>query len=181
MSIITPSIFIAEISIPQTANYFENGGNLQEFIDKYEKKFLLELFGVTFYNELIAGLTPVPVEPPTDPETFEPIPQKWLDLVNDTDLKAMIANYVYYWWKRDETTQSMGISETKPKAENATVTNSVDKQVRAWNEMVRMVRLFDLSTTTYPNFIRRYWRRYNYWYHGCDVPEIYYFINSLNF
>lgn len=169
MSIITPSIFIAEISIPQTANYFENGGNLQEFIDKYEKKFLLELFGVTFYNELIAGLEE------------DPAPQKWTDLVNTTDLKEMIANYVYWHWKRDETTQSAGTSEVKTKTDNSTPVNSIDKQVRAWNEMVGMVRLFDLSTTTYPNFVRRYWRRYNSWFHDCEIPRIYYYENSLGF
>lgn len=169
MSIITPSIFIAEIAIPQSTNYFENGGNLQEFIDKYEKRFLIELFGVTFYNEIIAGYGP----PATDP--------KWTALVDDTDLKEMIANYVYWHWKRDETTQSVGISEAKPKAENATVTNSIDKQVRAWNEMVKMVRLFDLSTETYPNFVRRHWRRYDYWFFECEIPEIYYYQNTLGF
>lgn len=172
MPIITPDIFTAEISIPQTGNYHENGGNVQEFIDKYETRFLKELFGVTFYNEFKAGLA---VTPTVD---IDPI---WIALRDETDLKAMIANYVYYWYKRDETTQSMGISEAKPVAQNASVTNSVDKQVRSWNEMVRMVRMFDLSTTDYPNFVRRYWRRYNSWYSGCEVPEIYYFINSLNF
>jgi len=181
MSIITPSIFIAEISIPQTANYFDNGGNLQEFIDKYEKKFLIELFGVTFYNELINGLTPVPVEPPTDPETFEPIDPKWTVVVEETDLKQMIANYVYWHWKRDETTQSAGTSEVKTKTDNSTPVNSIDKQVRAWNEMVGMVRLFDLSTETYPDFVRRYWRRYDSWFHDCDIPRIYYYENSLGF
>lgn len=168
MSIITPSIFKAEIAIPQTANYHENGGNLQDFIDKYEKRFLIELFGVVFYNEIKAGLA------------LDPIPEKWTALTDETDLKEMIANYVYYWYKRDETTQSMGISEAKPKAENATVTNSKDKQERAWNEMVRMVRLFDLDLTVYPNFVCRYWRRYNNWYYGCDISDIYYPINEGN-
>lgn len=171
MSIITPSIFIAEIAIPQKDNYFMNGGNLQEFIDKYEKRFMIELFGVTFYNEIIAGLGE------------DPVPEKWQQLVNETDLKEMIANYVYYYWKRDETTQSAGTSEVKTKTDNATSVNSIDKQVRAWNEMVRMVRLFDLSTVTYPNFVRRYWRRYDwsYWFEGCGLPEIYFYINSLGF
>jgi len=176
MSIITPSIFIAEISIPQKANPHENGGNLQEFIDKYEKKFLIELFGVTFYNELIAGLA----LPDIDPEKA-----KWLAIVNETDLKQMIANYVYWFYKRDETTQSGGISEAKAKAENANVTNSIDKQVRAWNEMVQMVRLFDLSTETYPDFVRREWRwivyDYSYWTGHCGLPRIYFFENSLGF
>jgi len=172
MSIITPSIFVGDIDIPQSANYHENGGNLQYFIDKYEKKFLIELFGVIFYNEMINGLA----LPDIDPDKA-----KWVAIVDETDLKEMIADYVYYQWKIDETTQSTGISEVKPKAENANVTNSIDKQVKIWNEMVGMVRLFDLSTTTYPNFVRKYWRRWNNWFFECDVPEIYYHKNTLGF
>lgn len=170
MSIVAPSDFIAEIAIPQTANYFSNGGNLQEFIDKYEKRFLLELFGATFYAELIAGLA---VEPKPDPDI-------WAQLVDETDLKQMICNYVYYWYKRDETTQSVGTGESKNKTDNATPVNSKDKQCRAWNEMANMVRFFDLSTVTYPNWVRRNWRRYSYWVRGCGIPEIYYNINETN-
>ncbi len=168
MSIITPSIFVAEIAVPQSGNYFENGGNLQAFIDKYERKFMLALFGVTFYDEIKAGLAE------------DPIPTKWSNLVSD-DLKLAIANYVYWHWKRDETTQSVGISETKPKAENSSVTNSEVKQVRAWNEMVDYARGLNLDVEVYPNWTKSYWRNYGYWYIGCEVSDIFYYQNSLNF
>lgn len=169
MSIIAPSIFVGEITIPQSTNYFENGGNVQYFIDEYEKEFLIKLFGVTFYNELIAGLAEEPIDP------------KWTALINETDLKKMIAYYVYEKWKVDETTQSFGISEGKPQTENASVTNSVDKQVKIWNKMVNLVRLFDIDTAIYPNFVRRHWRYYDFWFDGCRVPDIYYHKNTLGF
>jgi len=164
-TIISPAIFKGEITIAQTENNFMVT-NVQEFIDKYEPKFLKKLLGVTLANDFVNGLA------------VEPIEAKWLALRDETDLKEMIANYVYYFYKRDETTQSGGISEVKPKGANSTVTNSIDKQVRAWNEMVGMTRLFDLDTTVYPDYVRVYWRR---WYRGCEVDDIYYPINSLNF
>jgi len=170
MSIVAPSDFIAEIAIPQSANYFANGGDLQQFIDKYEKKYLIELFGVTFHNELIAGLA---IEPKPDPDI-------WAQLVSETDLKQMIANYVYYWYKRSEYTQSAGVGEVKPKTDNSTQSTSSLKMVRAWNEMAEMTRLFDLSTDTYPTFVRRHWRQYDRWFYGCYVPDIYFNINTQN-
>lgn len=169
MSIIAPNIFKAEINIAQSENQYVDD-NIQAFIDKYEPKFMREMFGATFYAEIKAGLLE------------DPIPVKWTELVNETDLKTMIANYVYYWYKRDETTLSAGISEAKPLAQNASVTNSIDKQVRAWNEMVEMVRLFDISTATYPLWERKHWRNYIDWSCGCDrLNEIYYFKNTLDF
>lgn len=172
MSIIAPSIFVAEIAIAQSENPYVDT-NIQSFIDKYERKFLRdELFGATFYAEILSGLALLDTNPAK---------AKWISLRDETDLKQMIANYVYYWYKRNETTLSAGISEVKPKAQNSDVTNSIDKQVRAWNEMVHMVRLFDLSTTTYPNWVRKYWRNYGCWYYGCEISEIYYFKNTLDF
>jgi len=169
MSIITPNIFVGEITIPQTTNQFENGGQVQLLINKYEPKFLKQLFGVTFYDEFLAGLL------------IDPVPAKWSALKDNPDLQSMIANYVYYWFKRNETTFSGGISELKAKAENAVTVNSVDKQVRTWNEMVEMVREFDLDIAVYPDWVKHRYVRYRYWSVGCGVPEIYYPINSLNF
>lgn len=172
MSIIAPSIFVGEITIPQSTNYFENGGNLQSFIDDYENEFLLKLFGATFYNEFMVGLGP----PATD--------IKWTDLANNVVLKKMISYYVYVKWKIDETTQSFGISEGKPKAENASVTNSVDKQVKIWNKLVDLVRGFDLNTTAYPNFVKRHIYVCGCWYTSCchkKEPDIYYYDNTLGF
>lgn len=180
MSIITPAAFVVDLTIAQTENPYMVT-NVQGFIDKYEPKFLRALLGLPLYTEFVNGLIPVPVDPTTDPETFEPIPQKWIDLRDNTDLKDMITSYVYYWYKRNETTKSMGISEAKPKAENATVTNSVEKQVKSWNEMAEMARLFDLDASVYQGWVKANWFLNCYWHSRCRVSEIYYPINDKNF
>lgn len=178
MSIITPTDFKGENIIGQIETQPVRA-NVQSFIDKYETKFLKELLGLTLYQEFIDGITPVEILPTTVPPTYEPIDPKWISLRDETDLKTMIVDYVYYWYMRNSTTFTSGTSEVKAKNSNSTPVNSIDKQVRAWNEMVRMVRLFDLDTATYPNWHRVFWRN---WYFGCrwNLPDIYQFINPNN-
>lgn len=165
MSIIAPTDFKAENTIAQIET-LPVRNLVQSFIDKYEPKFLKELLGLTLYQEFITGLEEDPVDP------------KWISLRDETDLKAMIVDYVYVYYLRNATTSTTGTSEVKAKNNNSTPVNSIDKQVRAWNEMVNMARLFDLSTETYPTWRRVYWRN---WWHGCNwhLPEIYKTINSL--
>lgn len=178
MSIITPIDFKGERVIGQVENATVRA-NVQWFIDKYEPDFLKKLLGLTLYQEFITGLTPVPVEPPTIPPTYEPIDPKWLSLRDETDLKQMLIDYVYYWYQRNNATNTGGVGEVKPKADNANSVSPAQKMVTAWNEMAEMARLFDLDTATYPNWHRVYWRN---WFFGCNwhLPEIYRNINTMN-
>lgn len=123
---IDATYFIGEINIPNVdqPSVLEN---LNLFIKKYEKRFLILLLGDTVYDDFINGLSE------------DPIPVKWSELrdrlINSEDKESPIANYVYYWYMRDQSTTSTGIGETKPNAENASIVRSSDKQVRGWNEM----------------------------------------------
>lgn len=169
MSIIVPSDFKGENTIAQVGGTVGGvSSTVQWYIDKYEPKFLKELLGTDLYNEFIAGLQE------------DPIPEKWVELRDETDLKQMIIDYVYYYYMQNQATSTAGMSEVKGKTDNATPVNNVTKMIRAWNEMVEMARLFDLSTETYPSWNRVYWR---HWWRGCGwhLPEIYEFKNSLDF
>src|SRR5688500_3522091 len=115
---------------------------LDHFINKYEKQLLTEVLGLTLYNSFKAGLAEVSV------------PQIWTDLktgVDYTDLngksrhwrgiistapkESLIANYVYYWYQRNNHTQTASTGETKGKQENADMASMAVKLMRAWNEM----------------------------------------------
>jgi len=52
---------------------------------------------------------------------------------------SMIANYVYYWWMRNEATQTAGVGEVMTKTENSYRTSPATKMIKAWNDMVDMV------------------------------------------
>lgn len=167
MAIITIHDFKGERNIAQKDNR-----GVQElvdyFIEKYEYKFLKSLLGKILADEFLAGLLE------------DPINIKWTELRDETDLKEMLVNYVYYWYMRNLSTTTGGSSESKSKSENAISVNSKDKQCSAWNEMSYKARLFDLSQTTYPDYVRPNWIIYRYWFRGCKVDEIYFPINEMN-
>lgn len=129
--IIDSTYFINEIFIAGQANSVDvnsSRSKLSGFIAKYESRYLTEILGKDLYSDFKAGLE------------SDPVPQKWIDLrdalANDATKESPIANYVYYWFLRSQTTTTTGIGETKQLSENADRASSIDKQVRAWNEMV---------------------------------------------
>jgi hypothetical protein len=52
-----------------------------------------------------------------------------------TNKASLIANYVYYWYMRNNHTQTASTGETKGKHENADMASMAVKLTRAWNEM----------------------------------------------
>lgn len=52
-----------------------------------------------------------------------------------TNKQSPIANYVYYWYIRNNYTQTSTMSEVKATNENAVIANPSLKMDRAWNEM----------------------------------------------
>lgn len=52
-----------------------------------------------------------------------------------TNKKSLIANYVYYWYQRNNHTQTATTGENKAVNENSTAASPALKMVRAWNEM----------------------------------------------
>lgn len=184
MTIISPTDFRGQQNIPGISNpgTFQN---VKIFIDKYEDKFLKELLGASLAAEFIAALVPVEVVPATNPITYVPILPKWLYLRNQTDLKPMLINYIYYWYIRNEVTFTAVTGEAKTENENSTRVSSVDKQFRAWNEMVDMARSFTLDLAIYPNYvvpvINEYFGYGWYSFHSrCRVKDIYIKISALN-
>lgn len=175
--IIDASVFVGEISIAGTDSDVTSA-NLDAFIAKYEPKVLRMLLGPVLYGELVAGLAD------------EPILEKWSDL--KSTVTPIIANYVYYWYIRDQVTQTTGVGNVKPSTENGNISGDGLKQVRAWNEMAELCVGFnlDINLATYPSYVAPNNRPRNVgnYYPGGPWgpwswgkwPEIYYPINSLN-
>lgn len=159
MTITSVDDFKAERNIPQISNPGVRA-KLQDFIDKYEPKYLKALLGNTLAAEFTTGLIPVQVTPPTDPPTYLPIDAKWLFIRDNTELKNMLVDYIYYWYIRNDVTFTAGTGETKSANENSTRVSSADKQASAWNEAAKLAREFDLDKSIYPDYVRPVF--YNY-------------------
>lgn len=81
--------------------------------------------------------------------------------------ESLIANYVYYWFMRNNVTQSTPMGEVATANENSTVNNPVHKMSRAWNEMNHWVEqlnsYLNASRSVYPEWVgnRKYTGRVN--------------------
>lgn len=151
MSIVAISDFKGEIAIANKSDSAISAG-VQSFIDKYEPIYLRELLGSDFAILFVAGLAVTPT-----PDV------RWTALITPTgyDLKTAIANFIYYWYMRDQDTQTVGIGTVKAKAQNATVVSAAGKVKRAWSEMVctswQELRYLKCNAATYPEFVVPCW------------------------
>lgn len=168
MSLIDSTYFRAELLIAGLSNTIDgNATRLTSFINKYEARYLKDLLGDDLYAEFISGIT------------VDPIDAKWIDLqnkiVNSTTKESPIANYVYYYFQRDATTSTVGVGESNQISENANSASSVDKQIRAWNEMVdynrKLVKFIQENKADYPSYD-------NYFYY---YSELFIYKNSIGF
>ena len=104
------------------------------FIAKYESEFLKKLLGKELADAFRAGLKE------------DPISEKWgklKSLLIDEELKiSPIANYVYYWYKRNASSTSTSLGEVKANQSYAINVSEANKMVRAYNEMCDQIEEF---------------------------------------
>lgn len=145
MSLIDHTFFHSELVIPNIAISDSTTGQgfiinsvtnktVQEFINKYEAEFLRKLLGKELRNAFLKGLKTQPAD-----KLWETLRELLIDTENRI---SPIANYVYYWYKRDETTFSTGIGDVKPTQSDAINSNSSRKMVKAYNDMCDLIEIF---------------------------------------
>jgi len=134
--LIDSTFFVSEISVPNTgkADVLENLNNL---IHKHETECLKQILGYELFNKFENAL-PTPVEQRmsdllngvewTSPDGTI---QKWQGLVHDK--LSLIANYIYWFYKKNEATQSSGIGTVVPKGASVVNVSPREKMTSAWN------------------------------------------------
>lgn len=145
--LIDATYFIGELAI---ANRDQPSvlASINLFIAKYEPKYLKLVMGDTLYAAYLAGIEE------------DPIPAKWTNLQNvirvSSTKDSAIAGYVYWWYMRDMASQTVGMGQVKPAAENAIMVSNIDKMTRAWNEMseqtMKIAKFIMDNPTDYPNY-----------------------------
>ena len=144
MPLIDASYFIGDLQIANLSSQHVRA-RVDAFIEDNEAEFLSLLFG-PLYDDYVAGLN-------LEDNTI------WTAL-HTSDLKIAFAAYVYFYWMRDKESITTSLGEAKPEAQNSTPTTSINKQVSAWNKMVKKVeRIYnylDINSATYPNWRRDY-------------------------
>ena len=139
MSIIVFSDFQREAKIP---NLFPEMGStdelnvgieneVQSFINRYEPDYLLQFLGDEKSVDALHEYFALPEEQKTDEQNNKLI----------KSLKAIIPNFIAFYWFRNETVQNTGIGAVLPQGQNSTRTNNVDRCVQIWNEMARASKI----------------------------------------
>lgn len=142
--IIDSTYFHTELLIPQLRTLDSvgveevessvTGLTISNFISKYESKFLIKLMGKELTDAFTKGLK------------ADPVDEIWTHLKSllvDEDLKiSPIANYVYYWFKRNENSITTGLGEVKAEQSYAVNVSEANKSVRAYNEMCDLINVF---------------------------------------
>lgn len=167
MSIVQASDFKGKIKIANTAQA-DVASDLQIFINDYEAEFLKLLLGETLYTDFIAGLGD------------DPILAKWTDLKEKIGVTT-IANYIYWFYMRDNNTQTVAMGETKGKSANAGAALPDEKIIRAWNEMVKNCYSVVEFIVSKPDHYGTYYIE-NFYYlgwlnHHCQRPDIFHTVN----
>jgi len=162
--IIDNTYFVRGLSLPVD----EIASELNSYIVSLEPEILNKILGYSLTKAFLAGLeTETESEDEFtefEGESFEDetsIEQKWLDLRDgaefvysgktykwmgfaNTEKKSIIANYVYVKFTTETAVNVTGTGAGIIQKENSVKVDNRQAQVRAWNEMIDMIRLLHM-------------------------------------
>lgn len=120
---------------------------LQDYIDIYEKRYLVELLGATLYNEFISDLDPYNVpESPNFQQIFNPFIEDQNAVLDNQILisegiKQMLKGFIYFEYLKDTTNQTTPNGLVIPSNENSTTATTLYSMMYTrYNEAVRTYR-----------------------------------------
>lgn len=142
MAALIDSTYFTEIIAVPSSKY---GNDIDTYINRYEEEILTGLLGYSLYKDFIAGIG---VGSPD---------QKWLDLRDGVEYEinyngdtrtvkwnglinaakvSLIAFYIYWQYKKVNTTITTNVGGVDPKSENSVRVIERQKLVEVWNRMI---------------------------------------------
>lgn len=132
--------------------------DLQSFIDKYERHYLLRMFGVALYSLFIADLAGGVPQDPRFTAVFEPFEmQNACYFCDSQGMKEAIKALIYFHFERDRVTRSTPNGPKQSKGENSNnLDNVASDLVTRYNEGVDsfeciQYKMYD-DADTYPEY-----------------------------
>jgi hypothetical protein len=126
---IDASFFIGEVEIPNRTS-IPVTEKINFFINKYEIEYLDQLLGEELSLEYREGIAEVSPEP------------RWVKLkqkiVDSTRKISPIANFVWFYFMRNEASMVVSGGVAVTKKENAVMVDPIYKQTYVWNDMAKM-------------------------------------------
>lgn len=111
---------------------------IQDYIDRYESRYLKELFGVDLYNQFASDLVNDVPQSPNFLKVFNPFSEdvdlllsRWNRGYNydgmliSNGVKDMLLGFIYYEYAKDLVNQMTPFGNTKPQSENSDIANTL--------------------------------------------------------
>lgn len=105
---------------------------LQDYIDKYEKQYLIELFGAELYDEFMSDLDAMNVpESPNFLTVFNPFHKNvaFGQLIMSDGIIEMLKGFIYYEYSKDITNQMTTAGNVRPIGENSENVSSTNSMI----------------------------------------------------
>jgi len=138
---------------------------LQDCIDKYEKKYLIRLFGVELYDLFIAGLLIVPIDAKWTALVDAFVVQDNNEIIESDGLKVMLLGFIYYEYSKLQLEKNTPIGNVQPSSENSQMTGLssmvVQRQFWAVDNFVAIQKYVNLNNSLYSTF-NGAWIKYEY-------------------
>ena len=141
MNILKPSDFVGKY---QLSTGMFDVDKLTDYITRYEKKYLIDLFGVTLYNEFISDLDGVNNYPQSPnfiylyedfAEDFERLGK--YKIIRSEGLKEVLKGCIYFEYSKDLINQMTPYGNVTPEAENSKITSTLYTMIyNRYNEAV---------------------------------------------
>lgn len=140
---------------------------LQDYINRYEPRYLKELFGITLYNDFQSDLLNNVPQSPNFLVLFNPLSEdigynfyyfngtyEGINQIDSEGIKEMLKGFIYFEYVKDLSNQITPIGLVKPDNENSTVANTLFSMIYTrYNEAIRSynsIRDFIKYTTAPP-------------------------------
>jgi hypothetical protein len=121
---------------------------LQDYIDKYEKRYLIELFGAKLYDEFISDLDVANVpESPNFLKVFDPFYENVTlrQLIISEGILEMLKGFVYFEYSKDLINQMTPYGNVRPISENSEPVSTLYSMIYArYNEAIKSYKAIQL-------------------------------------
>lgn len=135
----------------QVSHGMYDQAKLQDYINRYEPRYLKELFGVTLYNDFQSDLLNNVPRSPNFLILFNPLSEdmgynfyyfngiyEGVNQIDSEGIKEMLKGFIYFEYVKDLSNQITPIGLVKPENENSTVANTLFSMMYTrYNEAIR--------------------------------------------
>lgn len=191
MAFLNPSDFTGKYEL-HTGMYDVN--KLQAYINKYEGRYLRQLFGVDMYNSFMSDIDPQTNEPqsPNFIYIFNPFAEDvtLYSMLDSDGILEMLKGFIFFEYAKDLLNQMTPFGNVRQRSENSTAILALQSQsYNRYNEAIRTFRAirdyiylnFDIATgqivgvnllytaPNYPNNITAFMNVANGWVTGASV------------